>query len=843
MFKHLSIGMKLSIGFAAVLLLTIAITVLSWKGLDEVLHRVDARNEANTLVQTIYLARIEEGHAVATEEAEHFQHVFDQLEVLSQHVEQAKSKFQQMDAVGQAAHTYHKALQAFQTMAQKKQKAMMEMREKARAVLKQAEVIDQEQRQQLDEILQKNREFIADKFKKSTDAGHLVEWVLRAKTLHTHLMHVTDQDSLLKEWGIINENIIHLTQDLKRRFKLKSDIKAAKDIVLHYKNYQQYFNTYLQAKTTGQDQSLQLEKAIKEAELAIDDIHLIHQSQQQQLQAGLEEMGQQVDNKLRTSREANLIIQWYLEARKNEKEYIISGQQSYLQLVRESIDKSEERAQTLQALFKKDTNIQAATLLTQALHDYAQAFGFYVNLLQDQDKQEMLMAKTAEQAQLASQEAFNDQSQKMQAATQSMRLWVSVGVFTAIFVGLLIAWFITRMITRPINQGMHLTTHIAQGYLNVDIQVDSRDEMGQLMQALQDMKQRLYDVVSQVRTAGDDLSSTSESLNETARLLSLSSNEQAASVEQTSASLEQMSASIAQTADNAKATDRLAIQTAQQVNEGGQAVSDTLEAMRKIVAKISIIEEISYQTNLLALNAAIEAARAGDHGKGFAVVAAEVRKLAENSQVAAKEISELAGSSVAVAEKAGTLLKQIVPNMNSTTELIQEITAATLEQNSGVQQINLTINQLDEVTQQNASAAEEVADTAQKINQKSSLLQSYMDYFKLNDTNSVPDTPDIPDTSDEQLLSTVNKPAEEKEEEDETPWDTPEAPPASSEQEKPEVVETRKTLEKPSDILPKEPPSNPSKTPHLHHLTDKADLNHLHGLHIQRPNEKDFERF
>ncbi|WP_409457151.1 methyl-accepting chemotaxis protein [Pseudomonas oryzihabitans] len=221
--------------------------------------------------------------------------------------------------------------------------------------------------------------------------------------------------------------------------------------------------------------------------------------------------------------------------------------------------------------------------------------------------------------------------------------------------------------------------------------------------------------------------------------MSQATTEQAASVEETSSSIEQMSASIAQNTENAKVTDGMAGKASREAAEGGQAVGETLVAMKTIADKIGIVDDIAYQTNLLALNAAIEAARAGEHGKGFAVVAAEVRKLAERSQVAAQEIGTVAKGSVALAERAGTLLDQIVPSIGKTSELVQEIAAASEEQSSGASQINQAMLQLNQITQQNASASEELAATAEEMSGQAEQLQRLMGFFHTGETRAVQD--------------------------------------------------------------------------------------------------------
>jgi methyl-accepting chemotaxis protein len=197
--------------------------------------------------------------------------------------------------------------------------------------------------------------------------------------------------------------------------------------------------------------------------------------------------------------------------------------------------------------------------------------------------------------------------------------------------------------------------------------------------------------------------------------------------------MEQMTSNIRQNADNAQQTEKIALKSATDARDGGKAVSETVAAMKEIAGKISIIEEIARQTNLLALNAAIEAARAGEHGKGFAVVASEVRKLAERSQAAAGEISHLSTTSVEVAERAGEMLTKLVPDIQRTAELVQEISGASNEQNSGAEQINKAIQQLDQVIQQNASASEEMASTAEELSSQAEHLQESIAFFKTGD--------------------------------------------------------------------------------------------------------------
>jgi methyl-accepting chemotaxis protein len=312
------------------------------------------------------------------------------------------------------------------------------------------------------------------------------------------------------------------------------------------------------------------------------------------------------------------------------------------------------------------------------------------------------------------------------------RLIVILGIIATLLT-LAFAWFITRSITRPVNEALNAANRLAEGDLTVKLEADSKDEVGLLMTAMQNMIGKLTQIIGEVRTAADNLSNAAGQVSATAQSLSQSSSEQAASVEETTSSMEQMSASISQNTENAKVTDGMASKAAREAAEGGEAVTKTVDDMKSIASKIGIIDDIAYQTHLLALNAAIEAARAGEHGKGFAVVAAEVRKLAERSQVAAQEIGNLASSSVKQAERAGTLLTEMVPTIRKTSDLVQEIASASSEQSSGVGQINGAMSQLNQATQQNASASEELAATAEELGSQAEQLQQTMTFFQLDD--------------------------------------------------------------------------------------------------------------
>ncbi|MEZ4529116.1 MAG: methyl-accepting chemotaxis protein, partial [Desulfobacterales bacterium] len=348
------------------------------------------------------------------------------------------------------------------------------------------------------------------------------------------------------------------------------------------------------------------------------------------------------------------------------------------------------------------------------------------------------------------------------------------------------AMLIAKGISESLIKGVTFAQEIAQGNLTACIDVHQKDEIGILTEAMRAMAARLREIVADVKQSADnvsrgsqEMSSSAEEMSSSAEEMSQGVSEQAASAEEVSASMEQMASNIRQNADNAQETERIARKSAQHARESGVAVKETVSAMKTIAQKISIIEEISRQTDLLALNAAVEAARAREYGKGFAVVASEIRKLAERSQKAANEINSLSDSSVRIAEKAGEMLTLLVPDIEKTAELVQEISSACNEQDAGAEQVNKAIQQLDMVIQQNASASEEMASaseelasTSEELSAQAEHLRASMSFFTVEDTGRktdfhAPKTPQpktgaIPKTSVREISAEESRKKETK---------------------------------------------------------------------------------
>ena len=316
-----------------------------------------------------------------------------------------------------------------------------------------------------------------------------------------------------------------------------------------------------------------------------------------------------------------------------------------------------------------------------------------------------------------------------------LRMCIAEPVLALAGVGLtgLIRYLAIRKILHPLDEAVRCCQMVASGNLRLDIATNFRNETGRLMHAIDTMARNAESIVADVSHAAAVIAASSIEASATAQSINSATTEQAASLEETASSVAQMASSINQNLENARVTDDTAQEASIQAAQGGVAVKETVIAMKSIAGKIGIIDDIAYQTNLLALNAAIEAARAGEYGKGFAVVAAEVRKLAERSQIAAKEIGELADGSVEKAEQAGRLFNQIEPSINKTSTLVQKISRASEEQSSAAAQINAAMSQLNQTTQHNASATEELAITSDEVSCQAEQLQQMMSFFRVND--------------------------------------------------------------------------------------------------------------
>jgi len=324
---------------------------------------------------------------------------------------------------------------------------------------------------------------------------------------------------------------------------------------------------------------------------------------------------------------------------------------------------------------------------------------------------------------------------EMNEVLNKIRITIIIVTVLSIGIVLLVLRFIVQSVVKALRKGVDFAAQVANGDLTATIDIYQKDEIGELASSLRNMIEKVKDIVENIKSGADSISGAGNEVSSASQQLSQGANEQASAAEEVSSSMEEMASNIQQNTDNAQQTEKISLNVSQGVQKVGSAAQESLLSIREIADKIGIINDIAFQTNILALNAAVEAARAGEHGKGFAVVAAEVRKLAERSKVAADEIVALSTKSVEVTESASELMGNLVPEIEKTAKLVQEIAAASTEQNSGADQINNAIQQLNQVTQQNAAASEELATSSEELSSQAEQLKELISFFKVDESN------------------------------------------------------------------------------------------------------------
>ncbi len=422
----------------------------------------------------------------------------------------------------------------------------------------------------------------------------------------------------------------------------------------------------------------------------------------------------------------------FLETRKAEKDNIIFEKEKYYKIFNDNYEKTYNVANTFVKQISIAENKKFGQQILNGLKIYKNNFEIYYNLMQQQKQQEKTMVATARDIIKAAQTNAKEQNELMNSVIRSRKAMLFTISIIAILMGLFYALFISTRMNQALMKAVRFAQTIAQGNLSLKTTNHTRgDEIGDLSKALAGMEEDLKRIVSNIIEGADNNVSASQQISATSQSLSQGANESAASIEEVSSTMEQITANISQNTQNAQETNKIAEVTLNKVSRVKETSVVASDLARNIEEKIGVINDIAFQTNLLALNAAVEAARAGEHGKGFAVVATEVRKLAEHSKQAANEIVNMIKQNVEISTEAEELVTESLTNMERTSQLVQEITQASIEQNDGVNQINSAIHQLNLVTQQNAAASEELATSSEEMTSQAEQFKDVIGFFKI----------------------------------------------------------------------------------------------------------------
>ena len=558
----------------------------------------------------------------------------------------------------------------------------------------------------------------------------LNKWILEAMIEHRKFVTEGSELSQKKIEGLIVQ-VVALGKKIVGQLSDSGEQKKAEKVVNSAENYLQTFQDYV---TYYTQQRRAENKMLETARILEDEGNTVREAQNTEFDSTREQLNVFFDAKLEMADDANRMSKWFLDVRADEKEVILSGAPQHSQAVQEGLNALLALAQDLGSRVTLEKNREQLDKVIEAIAAYRNAFMSFVESLEQQTVARQEMVQTAHDAQQLCNDALEAQDADMQQQIRTANGILMGSPIFATVLGLSIAIWIAFSLKSSLQNAIRVTRAVADGDLAQEIEITHHDEIGQLLSTMKNMVDILRNTVTGIRSASNSIASNSQQMNGNAQKMSQGATEQAASAEEVSSTMEEMTANIRQNTENAIQTSRIAMKSSRDAQQAGQAVSQTVAAMQEIAEKILTVEDIARQTRLLSLNATIEAARAQEHGKGFAVVASEVRALAERSQNAAFEINDLANSSVAIAENSGRMLEQLIPDIQRTSDLIHEISAASKEQDLSVEQVNRAIQQLDQVIQQNAAISEDVASGSEKLATQADMLQHSITFFILGET-------------------------------------------------------------------------------------------------------------
>ena len=772
MFKNLNLWFKIFSGFAVILVLSAMIAYFGFMGLSNVEFRVTSAD----IVAKANLAMLEvrqlEKNYILRGDQQYVDKAYDKISSIKQFVLEAKGRFKdttnifQMDQVIQSLDSYKTAFNSFIEMDKKRIELMNEMRQKAKKTLEKVEEIRKNQKGLLDDIWKKSEAFIEDKISKATDANLLHNMAMEAKILRVSLMKSFDEKEF-SEWKQINNDIITLTRNLKKRFVLEKNIRQADRIIESYSQYVDLFKRYVRDK-----KDINIEDIAQAAKTAIQEMEAIAKDQNEQLIKSQADQLKNMQIRLTRADESNRIIKWFLELRKNEKEYIISKNIAYLKTVENLMTQIKDQLKEIKRDISTEKNLALIENAFDAVNEYYAAFQKYIEYMSKQDESNDLMVKAAQKAKKECQNADDDQKLKIEKqVTDSDRMMMIASVL-ALVLGLLVSFFLTRAIVSPILELSQNVSKVARGDLTIEIRNgDRKDEIGILMDGFNEMVNNLQVQTKEMTEGSGTLAASISQISSTVAEMATSATETSSSVAEITATVEEVRQTVqvsnkkaAQVVDQSKRSEDIA-------DNGRKSTEDTIEGIKRIreemdyiaesIVKLSeqtqsigqiinSVNDIADQSNLLSVNASIEAAKAGEHGKGFAVVAQEVKSLAEQSKESTTKVTSILSdiqkatsaavmaterggkaveTGVSLSAQAGDAIRTLASNVKESSQAALQIASSSQEQLVGMDQLVEAMENIKEGSNQNAEGARQLESAVQGLQSLASKLNNLTKKF------------------------------------------------------------------------------------------------------------------